>query len=605
MMKTLLTTLTLLVCSLSLSLARTVELTPENLEIRGETGPFEATLSTREEEPGVQIVTVKLQADEPAKPPKFTVTWNIPSVDIQGFWLPTTKVDKATYYTINVTSRAATYAPVVNLHSVADRNRFTVAVSEALRKVNLRGGVREEDARFYFSATFFDEDEADLDEWSAEIRFDTRDIAYEEALAGVSSWWAEDHGMTPLAVPDAARRPMYSTWYAFHQKLEEDELVAECRKAKELGFDAIIIDDGWQTLDSQRGYAYTGDWKPERLTRMGEMVEQIHDLEMKVLLWYSVPFVGKKSENFSRFKGKYLREGGDSGILDPRYPEVRAFLIDTYADAVKDWNLDGLKLDFIGLFQASSSTDLTLGDGRDYASVNEALDRLMTDITVELKAIRPDILLEFRQNYIGPLMREYGNMFRASDCPNMAVVNRVRTVDLRLLSGDTAVHSDMYMWNGEETIEAAAAQLLNVIFSVPQLSVRLDTLPKEHHEMVRFWTSYWNDNREVLLDGKFSAQRPGANYPVVYATGEKKLIAALYETPFVDLSPEQGQTVDLINATGEDFVTFKSDRDLGACRVRVWTPLGEEVSDEEMTLSAGVHALDVPSSGLLSIEPKN
>jgi len=30
----------------------------------------------------------------------------------------------------------------------------------------------------------------------------------------------------------------------------------------------IIVDDGWQTLDSARGYAYTGDWQPERMPDM-------------------------------------------------------------------------------------------------------------------------------------------------------------------------------------------------------------------------------------------------------------------------------------------------------------------------------------------------
>lgn len=38
-------------------------------------------------------------------------------------------------------------------------------------------------------------------------------------------------------------------------------------------------------------------------------------------------------------------------------------------------------------------------------------------------------------------------MFRAADCTADAVANRVRTIDLRLTSGTTAVHSDMLEYN--------------------------------------------------------------------------------------------------------------------------------------------------------------
>ena len=67
-------------------------------------------------------------------------------------------------------------------------------------------------------------------------------------------------------------------------------------------------------------------------------------------------------------------------------------------------------------------------------------------------------MIEFRQPYIGPLMRKYGNIFRAGDCPNSALENRVRTTDLHILSGTTAVHSDMIMWHYEDQVEIAAFQ---------------------------------------------------------------------------------------------------------------------------------------------------
>ena len=86
---------------------------------------------------------------------------------------------------------------------------------------------------------------------------------------------------------------------------------------------------------------------------MKRFVDEIHNLGMKFVIWFSVPFVGVMSKNYERFKGMYLgnRSNNDSSILDPRYKEVRDFLCDTYATHVESFGWDGLKLDFIDSFK--------------------------------------------------------------------------------------------------------------------------------------------------------------------------------------------------------------------------------------------------------------
>ena len=143
---------------------------------------------------------------------------------------------------------------------------------------------------------------------------------------------------------------------------------------------------------------------------------------------------------------------------------MREFLIETYESALREWDLDGFKLDFVDSFGASRET----GGGRDHDGVPEAVDRLLEDTIERLRRIKPDVMVEFRQSYVGPLMRKYGNMFRAMDCPNDAVENRMHTLDIRLLCEDTAAHSDMLMWHAEDPVHSAALQLVNVLFSVPR-----------------------------------------------------------------------------------------------------------------------------------------
>jgi alpha-galactosidase len=485
-------------------------------------------------------------------------------------------------------------------------NRFTFACSDALNKVLIQSYLREEDARFYCTLVFFDEKIPPFKEYTVQIRIDTRNIPYYKALDDVSKWWAAQENYEPAPVPEQAKSPMYSTWYSFHQNLNADDVVNECSLAKKLGFESVIVDDGWQTLDSQRGYAFTGDWEPVRIPDMKNFVQRIHQLEMKFLLWYSLPFVGEKSKNYPQFKGKYLDywEGQGTYVLDPRYPEVREFIINTYETALKEWNLDGFKLDFIARFVANEQTVLAASDGRDYASVNEAVDRLMTDVMSRLRAVNPDILIEFRQPYIGPLMRKYGNMFRATDCPNMAVINRARTTDIRLLCGNTAVHSDMVMWHVNDTLETAALQILSILFSVPQLSVSLDSISDEHLEMVKFWINYWRDNRDVLLEGEFIPVNPGAVYPKIMARTNNKTIAALYNDVNISLDGRGCENLDIVNAKSSEYVILDLTSDMGNVNKESYDCSGNLVNKRTLNLKKGVYKFIVPASGLLTLTRK-
>jgi alpha-galactosidase len=579
-----------------------------DISVDGDLKGFALGFDVRRLEDGLEVVALKLTSPAPAPPPRFTLKWSLPSQDIAGQWATGRQLNKTLRPDWSGGRRQASMfareAPVSSLYGSDDRNVLTFAVSDALDTVLVGSGIREEDGRIYNEVTFFSEPHPSLSTWSAELRLDRRRVPYWTALRGVSDWWAAQPGYAPAAVPEPARLPVYSTWYNYHQSVDAAVLLKEVAIAKKMGFESIIVDDGWQTLDTGRGYAFTGDWEPERIPDMKAFVDGCHALGVKVMLWYAVPFVGKNAKAAARFKDKSLRYDDRLGayVVDPRYPEVRAYLVDVYRRAIRDWGIDGFKLDFIERLVADEQTVLDATGGRDFASVNEAADRMMTDVLRELRSVKPDVMIEFRQPYIGPLIRKYGNMFRASDCPNSYLANRVKTVDLRLLTGDTAVHADMIMWHYGEPVERAAFQLLNVMFSVPQVSVRLQEIPKDHFEMVRFYTDYWRRHRDVLLDGSFEALSPNANYPVVRAAKGQKQIVGLYEDAVVGLDGRAAEAIDVLNAKSSKRVVLDAARDLGRYRYTARDSQGRTVDAGEVTLAAGVRAFTVPVSGLLSLE---
>ena len=78
-------------------------------------------------------------------------------------------------------------------------------------------------------------------------------------------------------------------------------------------------------------------------------------------------------------------------------------------------------------------TSLRASADDEMAISQDAIDVLMTDVTETLRAINSEVLIEFRQPYVGPAIRKYGNMLRVADCPNDAICNRQDIVNLILL----------------------------------------------------------------------------------------------------------------------------------------------------------------------------
>jgi alpha-galactosidase len=198
-------------------------------------------------------------------------------------------------------------------------------------------------------------------------------------------------------------------------------------------------------------------------------------------------------------------------------------------------------------------------------------------------------------------MRHYGNLFRAGDCPNDALRNRVETTDVRLLAGSTATHSDMLMWSPAESVECAALQFLNILFSVPQISVKLDIIPEDHRRMLRFWMTFWKDLRHVLLDGSFEPCHPELHYPFIVAKTPDTWVGAFYADIVAPLTGPLPGEIYLVNATQQPRILIDVGTDSGTYQVEERTVLGQVVDKRVQRLTSGIHPLNVSRSGLLHL----
>ena len=571
--------------------------------IKGGSPDAKITIENQTEKDGILTFDVNLSFDEPQIPEKFSVMFDFPSIDIYSVWSPSVRYDRfigVTWKKKVSPSRLASWMPLHALVSANGRNRLTIAVSDAKTPTEIATGIHEHNAEFLCEIRFFTIKVAPLKEYRATVRLDLRDIPYYDTLYAVTDWWENECGYKPAYVPDAAKQPMNSLWYSYHQELFADEIVKECALSKPLGMDTVIVDDGWQTHDQGRGYVTCGDWQmaPNKFPDMRKFVDDIHALDMKVMLWFSVPFIGGEAKQFERFKDMLLCDTNISKnvyVFDPRYKEVRDYLIEIYANAVRKWNLDGLKLDFIDSFALNSEKALAYDEKRDYQSLEDAIDVLMIDITDKLREINPEILIEFRQSYVGPAIRKYGNMLRVGDCPNDCFRNRHNIVNLRFTSGKTAVHSDMVMWHYDDTVESAALQLVSIMYSVPQISVRIAKLSEEHKKMLDFYLHFWKENRETLIEGKLLAANPESGYSIVCSEKDGKAVFTSYTDIIVDCSAYN--EVIALNSSRSKTLIIKGAK---GKKYTVLNCMGEKLS--EGIIDGAFCEVAVPLAGMVCVK---
>lgn len=562
---------------------------------------FEMTTHTEND---CDIVEIDLKNDSQSVPPLFKVGFRLLPGDIGYLWYANDngRCQLVPSWMRSYKSNIASSIPLYTLLNGRNDNRFTVAVSEPFRELVSKVGVLEEGAYIEGELTFFRQPEAPMESYHTEIRFDRRDIFYGQAVSDATQWMIDRCGIEIAEVPEAAFDPLYSSWYQFHQDVSAGEIEDECRRASSMGMKTLILDDGWQTSDNNRGYSYCGDWKvcESKFPDMAAHVKEVHDCGIRYMMWYSVPYVGVNSVNHERFKNMYLTDRDDSNVLDPRFPEVREFLCSTYENALREWNIDGLKLDFIDEFNLKGMDPAVKDNyaGRDIKSLPAAVDTLMNEVRRRLQAIKPDVLIEFRQSYIGPAIRQYGNMLRASDCPVDAEGNRRYIAMLRLTSGNTAVHSDMLEWNVGDTPQEAAHHILSALFGVVQYSMKLSDLPADHQRMMKHWIDFTQRHRNTLLKADFRPYYPQAGYPVIEAESDEELIVGLYNGANVASVGNVSKPVWILNATGEESVI--AELASKPRRAEVFDTFGTRVATVHP--AAGINRIRVPHSGYVMLK---
>lgn len=542
---------------------------------------------------GITDLKVSITSEKPVIPTKTRICWKVPVVDIHYKWNPMsgrhTYLDfmKACYN--KLPTRANGPGPVMALYDMAGTNALTFALDDGLHDNDLTVGL-DERGFLDCSIGLFQAPWNPITEYTCTLRIDQRRIPYYAAVKDVGDWW-ETLGMKRAQAPEAASMPFFCTWYSHHGSDKEADWLLQAEKAKDLGVETLLVDAGW-------GFPL---WtNTEKHPDMRGTIERIHGMGMKVLLWTDPSMPNKSNKDLIGEEMLIACEPKGSKRHDPRYPEVRAHWLKEYLHILEESGCDGFKIDFLGTI-ASAADDEPEDPARDYRSVPEAVDVAMRDIYDALREKNPDIMIEFRTRYHGPCMLQHCTMMRAVDCGNSYPDNRLRTVDIRLLSGSVPVHADPITWNPDEPVTSAALHMQHTLFAVPQVSVKLETLPEAHIAMLHTYLKFWREHRDVIFQGEFMPLEPQNSFPAVLTQTDSKLLVGIFANTVVRLPHSLSNQIEIVNATCMGQVVLHSDTDHGTWHIEVSTCTGEPCQKSEIQITAGLTCIDTPLSGYISL----
>lgn len=197
------------------------------------------------------------------------------------------------------------------------------------------------------------------------------------------------------------RRPvLINNWEATYFDFDAKKLIAIAEEAAKLGIEMLVIDDGWfghRDTDNSS----LGDWfvYEEKLgCSLGELVEKVNALGMKVGLWFEPEMVCPDSELFRAHPDWAIQINGrektlcrDQCVLDYSRKEVRDHIYSMMDKVLASANIEYIKWDMNRPLTELGSACLGRDDQGELAhryilGVYELMERLVTE--------HPNILLE-------------------------------------------------------------------------------------------------------------------------------------------------------------------------------------------------------------------
>lgn len=153
---------------------------------------------------------------------------------------------------------------------------------------------------------------------------------------------------------DGLRDILYNSWEATEFKVSCNEQIKLAKKAKELGAELFVVDDGWfgerDGIDNGLGDWYVNEKKfPNGLN---QLIAAVKDMDMKFGIWFEPEMVNPKSQLYKdhpdwiyNFKTRESDTSRGQYVLNLSKDEVKEFIYNTLDQMLSTYDIDYIKWD--------------------------------------------------------------------------------------------------------------------------------------------------------------------------------------------------------------------------------------------------------------------
>lgn len=598
---------------------------------------FTASLSASERSSGIHLLSLSVErGGEEFELGKFTARLRSPLLDLHRVWMPNLLLEAQLervslqwgFAYLTAANRCMPYVACLNR---AGRNRASFALVDQTTETVVRGCGFDGEARHVIEMS------RPIDGITLKTRKHTEQVylncaegSWFDSIGDFARTHDELQGIRLPALHRDAAEPLYCTWYAHGPMADQEKIMAELDLVRDLGFRNYVIDEGWFG-DGPDAWLSRGDYAPStvKFPDMPKLVDEMHKRGMNIMLWVSPFQIGKKSTKYERMK-QYLNKRDKLGempyflpVMSPwvsgkaSQPDVeermelcpRTGITETYvpellAGLLRDWKLDGLKIDFI---DQVSVLPCLAEHAHIYPTVGEAMVRTMKAIDAAIRGVKPDAIIEFRLPYANVFLRPYATLYRAQDCPWDWDQNRRECAWIKSFTpgfGPLAL-ADYISWRKDENVVNVAKAVASAVFyCVPAIAMDFRKLPESHLAIVRQWLRFYQDHKEEISRGRWQPLEFDPHTSSFAIVGSKETFIMLFKDVLGTLSPALEKSPSrlwLFNGTARSYVHTRVEPAEGAYDLVVRDIFLKEIGRSRAKANGGALplSLPVPEGGLL------
>jgi hypothetical protein len=498
-------------------------------------------------------------------------------------------------FRINDSANAESNQPVIWMQQTDGRNTLTIGLLDQVAITEIEGSTYDTDnggeapgiansyVRTVLKRIFQNDPPVLIFKDAIYVNADSN-ITWFEALAAYGAAVDAARNFKVNSVSKWALNPMWHSWYAHADKVDEKLIRDDARRAADLGVTTIEIDAGWN-IPANAIYSFDSDGDYEfdtgRFPDARGMIDTMHSAGQRVILHVGPLLMGKDCKAWATMKDcKVFVEGKQDAHLDPRIKKVHDYLLTSWENMFTKYGIDGLWYDFLEIpdrpDKVASGIEIVSPD------IHVAYTQLMQELYNKAIAINPNAIIILRRNFANLNSKTFCTHVWPMDTPQDYNMNRRDIVYMKTFGPGVLTHACCTSWTISESDVIVAQQMASIVFAgVPAFSVILEKSPATHNAIIKAWLAFYERNKKDLMLGKMTPLLPTPPSAALRIESEKLTFFGFFEAiPGLIETTKPMNKIILVNAFNKRTVT-RLEGVKGFWNVQifdqVWHPTGKTV----------------------------